>query len=313
MDTSPDNPVNEPFQADREPDRLLADFAIMLSCLPRGTDGLILDYGCGSGWLGEFLLRCGHRVIFFDFSQDAVRLAKQRVGLDSRLRSRTALFAQGAGQALPFASESLQSICCFDSLHHIARMEEGLKEMYRVLRPRGRAVFVEPGSKHSSAEATQEFVRKHKANDPDWIEQDVVLSWVRDISKTIGFSDLWVKPTLFPSMLLYNYETWSAFRQGEPLLRNRYCQQLATLNEESRVIFFLDKPNKLNFLPEDSTRAFIKTLYRTILFREPSEQEVLDWWVALTSGKVTQEQLHELFIASEERHSLERSIGELKT
>ena len=309
MGSDSEDSVHEPFQAGRRADRLLADFAIMISFLPDESDGLVLDYGCGSGWLGEFLSRLGYRVTFFDVSYDAVQVARRRTGLDARLRSRTTFFVQGLGQNLPFAQASFRNICCFDSLHHILNMEEGLKEIHRVLQPGGSAIFVEPGSRHSSSKETQEFLRKYKSDDPDWIEQDVVLSWVDRISKPIGFSNLWIKPTLLPSMILYPYETWDVFRQGDAFLRSRHCDQLASLNEQDRVIFALDKPHPSTSAGQDDTVAFVKSLYRRVLYREPSEQEVQQNCTALKQGKVSREKWTRMFLESQERKAIERSTS----
>ncbi len=56
------------------------------------------------------------------------------------------------GHAMDSVEDNFFSnIVCFDSSHHMYDFERTFRELFRVLVPGGRAVFVEPGSKHSTS------------------------------------------------------------------------------------------------------------------------------------------------------------------
>jgi SAM-dependent methyltransferase len=54
---------------------------------------------------------------------------------------------QGDAQNLAFASSSFDYVCVFAGLHHLPNYEAALRESYRVLRPNGCLVCLEPNAK----------------------------------------------------------------------------------------------------------------------------------------------------------------------
>jgi SAM-dependent methyltransferase len=98
-------------------------------CRPR-----ILDVGCGTGaniqMLSEFGVAEG-----VDVSSEALDFCRAR-GL-SRVR-------QGAAEALPYEDASFDLVTGLDVVEHLDDDVAGLKEMRRVLRPRGRALLFVP-------------------------------------------------------------------------------------------------------------------------------------------------------------------------
>ena len=74
------------------------------------------------------------------------------------------------------------------------------EEFFRVLSPGGRAIFVEPGARHSQSKETIAFLESQKKLDPSWIERDVVLNDLDLIAKSAGFnSGVRVVPTPPPA------------------------------------------------------------------------------------------------------------------
>jgi SAM-dependent methyltransferase len=101
----------------------------------------ILDYGCG---IGENTIRLADRgaiVTGFDISETRLREAKGRA-LNDR-GERQGLFAVAAAESLPFADESFDGVFGKQILHHLD-LHLAMDEVRRVLRPGGRAVFMEP-------------------------------------------------------------------------------------------------------------------------------------------------------------------------
>lgn len=104
-------------------------------------DKEVLELGCGSGKTAALLAKAGARVTAFDISPVSVRVAGIRAGLNG-LADRTA-FVVAVGERLPFADNSFDVLYGRAVLHHLD-VKQGASEARRVLKPGGRAAFVEP-------------------------------------------------------------------------------------------------------------------------------------------------------------------------
>ena len=103
----------------------------------RGKD--VLDLGCGHGMAAVVLARQGARVAAIDLSGGYLLEAERRAlanGVELAL-------AQADGERLPFADAAFDAVWGNAILHHLD-LERGLREVRRVLRPGGVAVFAEP-------------------------------------------------------------------------------------------------------------------------------------------------------------------------
>lgn len=92
-------------------------------------DLCILDAGCGTGGMLETLQRYG-RTFGVDSSPEALLLGRQRAA---------APLVRANVCRLPFASESIDVVTSLDVIYHqdVSSDDEALREMARVLRPRG--------------------------------------------------------------------------------------------------------------------------------------------------------------------------------
>jgi SAM-dependent methyltransferase len=94
----------------------------------------ILDVGCGTG--ANLQMLGGHGVAEgVDVSPEAIEFCRAR-GL-SRVK-------QGAAEALPYEDASFDLVTALDVVEHLDDDVAGLKEVQRVLRPRGRALLFVP-------------------------------------------------------------------------------------------------------------------------------------------------------------------------
>ncbi|MBF6619470.1 MAG: class I SAM-dependent methyltransferase [Patulibacter sp.] len=101
----------------------------------------ILEYGCGPGSLAFDLGRAGYDVTGIDISPVAIEQATQRAadeGLSERVR-----FVVMNAEAMTLDDDSFDVVCGSGIIHHLD-IDRALSEISRVLRPGGRAVFVEP-------------------------------------------------------------------------------------------------------------------------------------------------------------------------
>ena len=101
----------------------------------------VLEVGCGLGRHSVLLAKSGAAVTSFDLSLTSVATARDRAKMNGV--SNNVAFVVGAAEALPFADGSFDVIFGRSILHHL-EVHPTLSELHRVLRPGGKAAFVEP-------------------------------------------------------------------------------------------------------------------------------------------------------------------------
>ena len=101
----------------------------------------IVDFGCGSGANAVQLANRGACVWGVDISEDLIRLAQRRMAVNGRAGG--AQFLVGSAHDLPFPDGSIDVVFGIAILHHLDLMRVS-REVYRVLRRGGRAIFQEP-------------------------------------------------------------------------------------------------------------------------------------------------------------------------
>jgi SAM-dependent methyltransferase len=240
-----DPSLTEPFGTGRQPGRLLFDFGVMASLLkPDAADAPLLDFGAGSGWISELCARMGLHTVSFDVHGDLASCLAARAAADRRVDPALLGYAHGDGHAMPFEAASFGHLLCYDTLHHMHDYPRVFAEFHRVLRPGGRAIFVEPGAGHSSSRETIAFVEAQKQHDPNWIERDVVLEDIDQIARAAGFADgVRIVPVPHPQQLMsYTLTGWTRFRKRRWFSRRPYTDQLARINYWDRIVFCVDKP-----------------------------------------------------------------------
>ena len=123
-----------------EGSRLFDDYwnGEILACLDPDHRGAVLDACCGDGILLPALASVCDRVIGLDVSDDMLALARQR-----SLPQNCELM-QGDVEALPFEVEHFDAVTFRGAFHHLERPAPCLAEVFRVLRPGGVVVMVEP-------------------------------------------------------------------------------------------------------------------------------------------------------------------------
>jgi SAM-dependent methyltransferase len=98
----------------------------------------VLEYGCGPGGYAARLAKHGARVVAIDISPEAIRRARGRI----RKSLDVELFEMNA-EAMDFPDEDFDLVCGTGILHHLD-LGRAFNEVHRVLKPDGRALFLEP-------------------------------------------------------------------------------------------------------------------------------------------------------------------------
>lgn len=101
----------------------------------------VLDFGCGSGRSAVALRRKGARLLALDISPHLLEVTRKRLaahGLDQDTE-----YLEATGHEMPVADASVDVVFGAAILHHLD-LDQAAREVHRVLRPGGRAIFIEP-------------------------------------------------------------------------------------------------------------------------------------------------------------------------
>jgi demethylmenaquinone methyltransferase/2-methoxy-6-polyprenyl-1,4-benzoquinol methylase len=110
----------------------------LLGALPRGAQ--LLDVACGTGDLSLTLFEVmDANVVGTDFCRPMLEIASQKA---SKL-SASIPFVEADALALPFRDGSFDGVTIAFGLRNLANVEEGLRELRRVLKRGGRAAVLE--------------------------------------------------------------------------------------------------------------------------------------------------------------------------
>ncbi len=101
----------------------------------------VLEYGCGTGSFAFTLAKRGAKVWGIDISQAGTKLATKRA-IELGVADQTCFQVMDA-EVLSFPDNSFDIICGSGILHHLD-LQKSIKEVKRVLKSGGRAVFFEP-------------------------------------------------------------------------------------------------------------------------------------------------------------------------
>jgi len=114
----------------------------------------VLECGCGPGTMLPLLARCGSEVWAFDLVPEVVEVARrcaQINGVADRVHVDAASFEE-----MPYGDEAFDRVVGFGVLHHV-NLSVAARQVHRVLKPGGVAVFSEPLGNN----LLLEFARKH--------------------------------------------------------------------------------------------------------------------------------------------------------
>lgn len=103
----------------------------------------VLDVAIGTADLTLELLRQGKakQITGIDLSRKMMEIGESKVarsGYSERVR-----FDYGSAQQMPYAGKAFDAVTCAYGVRNFADMDEGLREMHRVLRPGGQLMILE--------------------------------------------------------------------------------------------------------------------------------------------------------------------------
>jgi demethylmenaquinone methyltransferase/2-methoxy-6-polyprenyl-1,4-benzoquinol methylase len=95
----------------------------------------VLDAACGTGDLALEAVKAGGRVTGLDFSEPMLERARRK--------SSAVEWVRGDVLALPFADASFDAVTIGFGIRNVEDLEAGLRELARVLRPKGRVAVLD--------------------------------------------------------------------------------------------------------------------------------------------------------------------------
>jgi demethylmenaquinone methyltransferase/2-methoxy-6-polyprenyl-1,4-benzoquinol methylase len=97
--------------------------------------GNVLDVACGTGDMVVELQKHGCNVTGVDLSKEMMAIARQKAP--------AATYMLADAERLPFPDGAFDAVTCAFGVRNFVHLEQGLKEMLRVLKPGGRMVILE--------------------------------------------------------------------------------------------------------------------------------------------------------------------------
>ena len=149
----------------------------------------VLDVGAGAGFTAFELAPNVQQAVAcdatFEMLRQAGRLARER-------RLDNVRCVQGLAEALPLPAASFHTYTCRMAAHHFASPSEALKEAGRVLRPGGRAIFVDIISPSDAAAAAWQD-RVERLRDPSHQRDYAEVEW-RHLFREAAFGEVTLTP-----------------------------------------------------------------------------------------------------------------------
>ena len=164
---------------------LIRDFGVMLACLAPAPGERVVDLGAGSAWCSEWLQRLNIDVVAVDLSLDLLNVGRERLPRPDRV-------VAGDLENLPFADSAFDAAVSLNAFHHVPDIPRALREVHRVLSPRGRVIFSEPGRGHATTDTS-----RHAVDSFGVTEQDILVTPFLEACHAAGFRHVCLKPLAY--------------------------------------------------------------------------------------------------------------------
>ncbi|MGH9197885.1 MAG: class I SAM-dependent methyltransferase [Acidimicrobiia bacterium] len=155
----------------------------------------VLDFGCGSGVHTLLLARRGADVLAFDISRDLIEIARRRLAVNGLGSAR---FFVSSAHDLALADASVDLVLGVAILHHL-ELTRVARELKRILRTGGRAIFQEPVRNSKMIQFVRDLI-PYRAPDVSPFERPLTDEELRAFAS--GFSRYRSRPFWLPHVNL---------------------------------------------------------------------------------------------------------------
>jgi len=147
------------------------------------TNMLVLEIGCGPGYLTKELHKKQAKIFAIDISQHLLYVARRN------LHEGNVIFSLQNAYGMGFRDNVFDIIVGSSVLHHL-ELDDALKEFYRVLKPGGSFYFTEPNMMNPqiAIQKTFPFVKRFMGDSPD---ETAFFRWrLKEKIEEYGFTDI---------------------------------------------------------------------------------------------------------------------------
>ncbi len=156
------------------------------------SGSIILDVGCGTGILLNqlFLLNKNLQLYGLDISSEMIKIAKNKL--------KEVEIKKGSASNLPYKNNIFDYVFCANSFHHYLNSEQSLKEMFRVLKPKGKLILFDPFSNGLSRKYLNRIINVlfHEGDTKIYSQQEM---W--RMFEKVGFIDIEQKQRWFYKLI----------------------------------------------------------------------------------------------------------------
>jgi len=133
--------------------------------LERGA--AVLDFGCGSGDITQACAAAGFAMTGCDISPGMIEQANRRFGGEARCRF--VLLDPARATVLPFADGTFAAVIASSVFEYIHDPLTQMRELDRVLRPRGWLLLTVPDPRHPVRLEEQQFLHRYSRGPRAWV------------------------------------------------------------------------------------------------------------------------------------------------
>jgi len=177
---------------------------------------IILEVGCGTGYFTDQLARSGAEIVAIDISPELLEIARADYSAPNVRHE-----IQNAC-ALTYSDATFDSVVGSSILHHL-EIEEALREIYRVLKPRGTIYFTEPNmlNPQIAIQKNVPWVKRRLGDSPD---ETAFLRWqLKRLLEKTGYRDVRIDPFDFlhpktPLALIDRVNALGRFLENVPVI-----------------------------------------------------------------------------------------------
>ncbi|MFQ5964304.1 MAG: class I SAM-dependent methyltransferase [Candidatus Scalinduaceae bacterium] len=150
-------------------------------------DMKVLEIGCGTGYFTNEIVKTKAEIVAIDISPDLLETAQKEITAEN------VTFKIENAYKLSFDDNTFDTVIGSSVLHHL-KLEDALRELYRVLKPDGTIFFTEPNmlNPHIAIEKIIPIVRRRMGNSPD---ETAFFRWsLKGKLRKYGFENIHISP-----------------------------------------------------------------------------------------------------------------------
>jgi SAM-dependent methyltransferase len=176
----------------------------------------VLELGCGTGYFTRELARSGADIIAVDVSPELLEMAR------ADCSAKNVRYEIQNACALSYPDAAFDSVVGSSVLHHL-EIKEAVREIHRVLKPRGTIYFTEPNmlNPQIAIQKNVPWVKRKLGDSPD---ETAFFRWpLRRLLEQTGFRDVRIEPFDFlhpktPVRLVNNVNALGRFLERIPVV-----------------------------------------------------------------------------------------------